>query len=94
MESLEDVYRKFGEAAEAAQLLETELGTLPLFEEAMKADLIQVKDPDRAAEILFKIDKSTLGRILHDVGKSRSSLDPLKDQLESALVARNKLMHF
>jgi hypothetical protein len=26
--SLDDVYRKFGETAEAAQLLETELGTL------------------------------------------------------------------
>jgi hypothetical protein len=27
MPSLDDVYRKFGEAAEAAQLVETELGT-------------------------------------------------------------------
>ena len=27
MPTLDDVYRKFGEASEAAQLLETELGT-------------------------------------------------------------------
>ena len=93
MTSLDDVYRKFGEAAEAAQLLETELGTLALFEEAMKVDLIQAKDPKLATEIHSKINKSTLGRLLHDVGKTRASLGPLMDQLEGALSARNKLMH-
>jgi hypothetical protein len=30
MTSLDDVYRKFGETAEAAQLLETELGNILL----------------------------------------------------------------
>lgn len=30
MPSLDDVYRKFGEVSEVAQLLETELGTMPL----------------------------------------------------------------
>ena len=30
MPTLDDVYRKFGETAEAAQLLETDLGTIAL----------------------------------------------------------------
>jgi hypothetical protein len=31
MPTLDDIYRKFGEVSEAAQLVETELGTMLLF---------------------------------------------------------------
>ena len=40
LRTLDDVYRKFGEASEAAQLLETELGTLLLWEQAIADDLL------------------------------------------------------
>ena len=39
MPNLDDVYRKFGETSEAAQLLETELGNILLFVQGKKANL-------------------------------------------------------
>jgi hypothetical protein len=38
--TLDDVYRKFGETAEAAQLLETELGTKLLVRRGVAANLL------------------------------------------------------
>lgn len=51
MHALDDVYRKFGDAEEAAQLLETELGNVLARH--------GVVEEDRAAE-LFRQIKSTL----------------------------------
>jgi hypothetical protein len=41
MLTLDEVYRKFGEVAEAAQLLETELGTIRLNAEGIEHDLFE-----------------------------------------------------
>ena len=51
MPTLDDVYRKFGEASEAAQLLETELGTLLLVHKCTDAGLLENPDPSRATPI-------------------------------------------
>jgi len=62
--SLNEVYRKFGEVAEAAQLLETELGNLLLLHRGVEAGLLENKDPEAAARILEQINRNTLGQVL------------------------------
>ena len=48
MPTRDEVYQKIGEVAEAAQLLESELGTM-LFTRAIEEDLIKNEDALRAA---------------------------------------------
>ena len=62
--SLNEVYRKFGEVSEAAQLLETELGNLLFLHKGGEADLFETKNPDAAARILEQINRNTLGQLL------------------------------
>jgi hypothetical protein len=66
--TLDDVYRKFGETAEAAQLLETELGNVLLFLGAFEEELLKGMNPSRAADLVGEIDASTLGRLLRGLG--------------------------
>lgn len=54
MPTLHDVYRKFGETAEAAQLLETELGNVLLLLGAFDEDLLAGADSARAAELVAR----------------------------------------
>ena len=56
MTSLDDVYRKFGETAEAAQLLETELGNILLLIKGLEKNLILEQDPDLALPIYEKVN--------------------------------------
>jgi hypothetical protein len=86
--TLDDVYRKFGETAEAAQLLETELGTMLL--EVRVSDEDQWPDPGRAKEILQSINRQTLGQLLKNLKERPPGLE---DLLEKALEARNRLQH-
>ncbi len=78
MSTLNDVYRKFGEASEAAQLLETELGTLLLKKRASEGGLFLEPSPSAARDLLDRINKSTLGQLLkglsghHALDKARS----------------------
>lgn len=51
MPTLDEVYRKFGEVAEAAQLLETELGTIRLCAEGREHDLFAGDKGELATEI-------------------------------------------
>ena len=90
---LQRVYQKFGEVAEAAQLLETELGTLLLIRDASDADLFASQDPEHAAKILGRINRSTLGRIIRDIGRSDTEIDRLEQELNNALQVRNRLFH-
>lgn len=93
MATKDDVYRKFGEASEAAQILETELGTLLLEHKLIEADLFEKPDSDRATAIYDQINKQTLGQLIRSLGHV-SDLDFDVDQvLSDALVARNRLAH-
>jgi hypothetical protein len=47
--TLDDVYRKFGETAEAAQLLETQLGNMLLLSHGAEAGLFTEPNPEIAA---------------------------------------------
>lgn len=93
MPTLDDVYRKFGETSEAAQLLETELGTMLLEVTAIEADLINNPDSERATEIYKRINKHTLGQLIKKLGKKSEDVNRLENLLNQALDTRNKLAH-
>jgi len=90
---LDDVYRKFGEVSEAAQLLETELGNILLEKRGTECDLFSVKDPILACGILDVINRSTLGCLLRQLGSVIGAEEELESQLCDALAARNRLAH-
>ena len=93
MVSLDDVYRKFGEVSEAAQLLETELGTILLEIHAVESDLFSVERREEAAEILTRINNSTLGQVLKRISEKVRNLEPAADLFATALAERNRLSH-
>jgi hypothetical protein len=96
MPTLDDVYRKFGFASEAAQLLETELGTMLLHLNAVDEGLLSTPNPERATAIYETINRSTLGQIIQKLksnGQSIDGLDELANLLSDALVERNRLSH-
>jgi hypothetical protein len=93
MPRLDDVYRKFGETAEAAQLLETELGTMLLSVGALEEYLLTGTKPGRATELLNEINSGTLGRILSRLKDKSQWSDELERLLCDALEQRNRLSH-
>jgi len=93
MPTLENVYEEFGFAAEAAQLPETELGTMLLMAGAVDAKLINNPDPARARELPSFINKQMPGQLLRSLHRTTDSLDALESQLSKALVERNRLFH-
>jgi hypothetical protein len=93
MPTLDEVYRKFGETSEAAQLLETELGTMLLMIGCIEADLIENPDFERATEIYKQINKHTLGQMIKKLGSKTISISHLEELLTQALVVRNRLAH-
>ena len=93
MPILDDVYRKFGETFEAAQLLETELGTLLLAHQCVDEGLLRKPDSERSTAIYRQIDKQTLGRLIRKLGTAGYSVADLDELLFEALAARNRLAH-
>jgi hypothetical protein len=93
MPSLDDVYRKFGEASEAAQLLETELGNILLMIGAIDKNLIEQPNEKTATALYKSINRQTLGQLLKSLKNSSQSADHLEEQLVRALKARNRLAH-
>jgi len=91
--TLDDVYRKFGEVSEAAQLLETELGNVLIKIGAAEANLLNEPNPDRASELFKKINHQTLGQLLKNVSNSTESVGHLEALLSRALAERNRLSH-
>jgi hypothetical protein len=93
MPTLDDVYRKFGEVAEAAQLLETELGTMQLCANGEERNLFAGDKGELATEICNKINRSTLGQLLKRLAKSAGIPGDLELLLANALAERNQLFH-
>lgn len=94
MASREEVYQKFGIAAEAAQLLETELSTLLLGFRGLESDW-HITGPDREAGLkaVAEIDGHTLGAMLKKLKGVVEIDDFLAEKLTSALKDRNRLIH-
>ncbi|HLN31361.1 MAG TPA: hypothetical protein VK395_26710 [Gemmataceae bacterium] len=93
MPTLNDVYRKFGEVAEAAQLLETELGTILLSLRGLEHDLFGGDKGELATEIYNKINKSTLGQVLKQLAASAGFSGDFELLLANAVAERNHLFH-
>lgn len=88
-----ELYAKFGIAAEAAQLFETDLGTLLLCLKGLDNGWHIVPDGEAARELLEQIDSSTLGRLLHNLKQYIKIEGDLEKGFMSALAARNRLSH-
>jgi hypothetical protein len=88
-----ELYAKYGIAAEAAQLLETELGTLLLALRGLESDWYLVPDGVAAKAVLDTIDRSTLGRVLNDLKRHIAIEGDLEESFASALKSRNRLTH-
>jgi hypothetical protein len=93
MPTLGDVYRKFGDAAEAAQLLETSLGNRLIEHGIVEENLVNQRDPHRAAELFRQINKHTLGQLIAKLKAKNQSIANLEDLLTKALDERNRLFH-
>jgi hypothetical protein len=98
MPTLDDVYRKFGEVAEAAQLIETELCTALLFfglvdEKLLSPVTLKVEDVEAGRDLTSRIDRQTLGQLLRNTKRHSDVLNKLEPLLSDALDARNRLSH-
>lgn len=93
MPTLDDVYRKFGETSEAAQLLETELGNIILLNNCIESGHFQCPNSENAIEIVKQIDKQTLGQLIRKLGLGSTSGALLQELLYEALKVRNRLVH-
>ena len=93
MPTLDDVYRKFGDVSEASQLLETELGTILLQTRAGELGLFSGDRPEEAAQILAKIENSTLGQVLKQLASDQATLTHAGALFATALAERNRLVH-
>lgn len=93
MPTLDEVYRKFGEVSEAAQLLETDLGTLLLEHKCIDAGLLEHPDSKKGTAIYNAVTKQTLGQLKRSLGPIWDSVESLEQLLSAALVSRNRLTH-
>lgn len=88
-----ELYAKFGLTAEAAQLFETELGTLLLCLQGRQERWHEAPDGAAARAFLDRIDRKTLGQLLKDAKVHVSFEGGAEDLFTSALSARNRLSH-
>ncbi len=93
MPSLDALYAKFGVTAEAAQLLETEIGTLLIADAIKLHGLDKVRNKVLAKKILEEIDRKTLGQLIQTLRKQRTIPPDFEVELEIALSERNRLNH-
>jgi hypothetical protein len=93
MPTLDDVYHKFGLAADVAQLLETELGNMLIKHRCVEAGLFYGGNPALASTIFESVNRHTLGQLLKSLNNHTESLDALSDLLSTALKERNRLFH-
>ena len=93
MPTLDDVYRKFGEAAEAAQLLETQLGNMLLLSRGAEHGLFTEPNAELASNLYSTINRRTLGQLIKDMDSTPQSLDTLESLLSNALQERNRFFH-
>jgi len=96
MPALDDIYRKFGEASEAAQIVETDLGTMLLFfgvvDKGLLAPTLHVEG-EGATALMRRIDRQTFGQLLKNTKPHTAALDQLEPLLSKALDERNRLAH-
>ena len=93
MSSREELYAKFGITAEAAQLLETELGTILLCLTGVEKKWYTKPNKEEASQFLLSLEKHTLGQILKKLNKYGIVEGDLSTIFNQALKTRNMLFH-
>ena len=93
MATREDVYSRFGEVSEVAQLLETQLGTLLMMRKYIDEDLLGSPDRNRAIEIYDHVNRKTLGGLIRTLGTKKTWVRDLEQVFNDALLSRNQLAH-
>jgi len=93
MATRQQVYAKFGEVAELAQLLETELGSLLFADEGLRQGAYSLEQWESGRDVLAAINRRTLGGSLAAYRKRFSAALDVDQVMDSALAARNRLMH-
>ncbi|WP_422010389.1 hypothetical protein [Reyranella sp.] len=93
MATRDQLYAKFGITAEAAQLFETELGTLLLCARGLESGWHVIPDGESARDVLREVDRSTLGGLLSKLKRYVDFDENLSARFASALAARNRLNH-
>lgn len=93
MPTLEDVFAKFGVTAEAGQLLETALGNLLILDAVKLHGFAKVQNKALARKILDEVDRKTLGQLIHALRRHRAIPPGFEEELQIALVERNRLNH-
>lgn len=95
MATRDEVYCKFGIAAEATQLFETDLNTLLLAAHGLNEGWHVQPNTEAAQKMADTLDAATLGTLLKKLnGKSPVQIDDaLERRFASALRARNRLTH-
>lgn len=88
-----ELYAKYGIAAEAAQLFETELSTMLLCLRALQNGWHIVPDSERASAVLSEIDKKTMGGLIRDLKPYIDLDEAIEARFAAALDARNRLIH-
>jgi len=88
-----EVYEKFGLAAEAGQLLETELITAILSLEALERGWIEEPNATHATKVLRELDNLTLGHLMRRLRKQFNIKEDQISFLGDSLKARNSLNH-
>jgi hypothetical protein len=91
--TLDDVCRKYGEAAEAAHLIETELGNMLLLGRGAADGLLVEPNPERASDLFDTVNRHTLGHLIRGLNSTTQSVDALESLLSKALRERNRLFH-
>lgn len=93
MPSLEEIYGKFGFVAEAAQLLETQLGNMLLWHRGTEHGLFVEPNAELAASLHDTINHSTLGQLIKGARNEHQALSTEGPLLSDALRERNRLFH-
>jgi len=93
MATREELYAKFGIAAEAGQLFETDLGTFLLGLEGLANDWQRTSDKSAATEFYAKMNRKTLGQLYRSVKDHVHFDESIAEKLEAGLRARNLLNH-
>ena len=93
MATVEEVYHDAGRALEAANLLETELGTCLLALDALETGSFANPDADAYLRLREAIDSNTLGRSIRVIKDKLHITDNVDAVLQDALEARNFLAH-
>jgi hypothetical protein len=93
MPTLDDIYQKFGAVAEAAQLLETQLGNMLLLSGGVEQGLFDKPNVELAITLHDGINRRTLDQLIKGMGNTSQPFTSLEALLSEALRERNRLFH-